>query len=41
MKTEYKCSCCGKQLTTKEVNINDDFNIIISDYVCSICENKL
>jgi predicted SprT family Zn-dependent metalloprotease len=40
METEYKCSCCTKQLTSKEVNTNDDFGIIVSEFVCCNCETK-
>ncbi len=37
METEYKCSECKKQLTTKEVNINDDFGAGVGDYICCQC----
>lgn len=37
METEYKCSECEKQLSSHEVNVNDDFGIIVSDFVCNNC----
>lgn len=41
METEYKCASCEKQLSTTEVNANDDFGIIVSDYVCCHCYLKI
>ena len=38
MKTEYTCSKCRSELSSKEVNSNDDFGMVVSDFTCKRCD---